>query len=127
VPSATLNRNEQQRADREFLSEALAPISTLLQTRGARGTQAVSYLQRDPDIELQSIRPCTASVAAPLGWVLSEQVRVSMKAQLDGYNAIGDKCAVPRLIMWVKQILSGEPNALYSSAESAVGSASKPQ
>ena len=83
APSAALNRNEQRASGREFLSEALAPISTLLQTRGARGTQAVSYLQREPDVELQSIRPCTASVAAPLGWVLSEQVRANMKAQLD--------------------------------------------
>jgi hypothetical protein len=113
VPSATLDRNEQQASGREFLSEAWSPISTLLQTRGARGTQAVSYLQRESEVEVQSIRPCTASVAAPLGWVLSEQVRANMKAQLDGHGAVSDGCVVPRLIMWVKQILSGEPGKPY--------------
>lgn len=113
TPSAALNRNERQAGNREFLSEALAPISTLLQTRGARGTQAVSYLQREPDVELQSIQPCTASVAAPLGWVLSEQVRANMKSQLDGHSGVSDKCAVPRLIMWMKQVLSGEPRTPY--------------
>jgi hypothetical protein len=115
IPSATLNRNERQASGREFLSEALAPILTLLQTRAARGTQAVSYLQREPYVELQSIRPCVASVAAPLGWVLSEQVRADMKAQLDEHRAAGAKCAAPRL-QWVRQILSGKPMAKFDES-----------
>jgi predicted acylesterase/phospholipase RssA len=113
IPSATLNHNKREAGSSEFMSEALAPIQTLLQTRGARGTQAVSFL-REPAIPVLSIRPCTLNVAAPLGWVLSEQVRGDMRAQLKECGALGDNCAAPRLD-WVKTILSGAPNTPYLS------------
>jgi predicted acylesterase/phospholipase RssA len=106
IPSTSV-RNDRQASGREFLSEALAPILTLLQTRGARGTQAVDYLRHEPDVELLSISPCTVNVAAPLGWVLSEQVRGEMKAQLHDCGALGDNCAAPR-IEWIKKILTGD-------------------
>jgi len=80
--SATLNANQQAASDREFLSEAWAPISTLLQTRAARGTQAVSYLQREPDVELHSIPPCTGIVAAPLGWHAASAVRTLARTRI---------------------------------------------
>lgn len=114
VPSATLNKRKRDASTREFMSEALAPIQTLLQTRGARGTQAVSFLHGDPQIPLLSIRPCTINVLAPLGWVLSKQVRDDMSTQLKACGTLGDNCAAPRL-NWVKAILNGAPNAPYVS------------
>jgi len=114
IPSTLLDRNERLSGGREFLSEVAAPVQALLQTRGARGTQAVSYLNREPGVELLSIRPCTVNVSAPLGWVLSEQARGEMKAQLNECGALGDNCAAPRLA-WVKRILSGDPGAPYLS------------
>lgn len=124
IPSALIDENKKKASHLEFLSEALAPIFTMLQTRSARGTQAVNYLKREPDVELQSIRPCTASVAAPLGWVLSEQVRSDMKAQVAEGASVDSDCAARRLA-WVKQILSGEPRAPYCPFESADCAASK--
>jgi hypothetical protein len=124
IPSAVIDENKKKASSLEFLSEALAPILTLLQTRSARGTQAVSYLKREPDVELQSIRPCIASVAAPLGWVLSEQVRFDMKAQVAEGASVDNDCAARRLA-WVKKILNGEPGALYCQFESADCTASK--
>ena len=44
IPSARLNEQQQDSNGRAFLSEIFAPVVTLLHTRGARGTQAVSYL-----------------------------------------------------------------------------------
>jgi predicted acylesterase/phospholipase RssA len=113
VSSAIADEKQRNTGSWEWMSEVLAPVKTLLQTRGARGTQAVSYLRREPQVQLLSIRPCTINVAAPLGWVLSEQVRFEMMAQLHSCNSLGENCAAPRLD-WVRQILTGNGTAPYS-------------
>ena len=83
-PSARLNAKHKTYSRLEFLSEVFAPVQTLLNTRGARGTQAVSYLGREQAIELLRIQPQRNPVNAPLGWVLSGQVRHDLSAQLVG-------------------------------------------
>jgi hypothetical protein len=95
IDSAILNEAHRNSSGRQWLSEALSPVLTLLYTREARGIQAVTYLRHEPNVELLSIRPCTVNVAAPLGWVLSEQVREEMKMQLDDCTGLGDNCAAP--------------------------------
>jgi hypothetical protein len=89
----------------ERMSEILAPINALLQTRAARGTQAVKFLQGEPGVQLVSLRPCTEQVTAPLGWVLSSQVRKDMKAQLDACKDPDGNCAGAK-IRWVEKILN---------------------
>jgi hypothetical protein len=113
IPSAIANEKQRNSSSLEWMSEALAPVQTLLQTRDARGTQAVSYLRGELQVQSLSIRPCTVNVAAPLGWVLSEQVRHEMKIQLHDCTGLGNNCAAPRLD-WVRKILTDNGTAPYS-------------
>jgi hypothetical protein len=110
TPSAQLNAQQRSFSRLEFLSEVFAPPQTLLNTRGARGTQAVSYLRSQPGIELLSIRPCRVHVTAPLGWVLSGEVRHEMSGQLESCHNVGAHCAAERL-QWVAGLVNGNAAA----------------
>jgi hypothetical protein len=105
-PSAGLEQRPRARSGYELLSEIFAPVTALLNTRGARGTQAVSYLHGEPAVGLLSIRPCTSHANAPLGWVLSEEVRQEMKQQLQTCDGVGKNCAADRL-RWVEGWVKG--------------------
>jgi hypothetical protein len=112
VASAQLNEEQRSFSRLEFLSEMFAPIQALLNTRGARGTQAVSYLRAEPGLELLSIRPCRVHVSAPLGWVLSSEVRHDMSDQLSRCDGVGAHCAAERL-QWVEELLNGKGDTPY--------------
>lgn len=100
-PSAKLNEEQRSSNGHVWFSEILAPVRTLLHARGARGTQAVAYLQSEkPAVELLTIRPCRLHDNAPLGWVLSPEVRNELKRQLQSCDGLGE-CAFNRL-NWVK-------------------------
>jgi hypothetical protein len=105
-PSAELAHSHHASSGYEFLSEVFAPVLALLNTRGARGTQAVSYLHGEPGVGLLSVRPCTTPVNAPLGWVLSGEVRQEMRQQLRSCDGIGKNCAADRL-RWVEEWVKG--------------------
>lgn len=71
------------------LNDLLAPVLTLLQTRNARGTLAVTTLRRTVGPEqFHELLLCKklanedAPVPLPLGWQLSESARWAMEAQL---------------------------------------------
>jgi hypothetical protein len=106
-PTAVLNEKRKTGGAIELLSEVFAPVQTLLNTRGARGTQAVSYLRGEPNVELLALRPCTDNVTAPLGWVLSAQVRSDMAEQLTRCKKAGGNCAGTR-ISWVDGLVNGD-------------------
>ena len=106
-PTTVLNEKKKNRGALELMSEVFAPLETLLNTRGARGTQAVSYLRGEPNVELLSLRPCTDKVTAPLGWVLSGQVRSDMAEQLTQCKEAGGNCAGAR-IAWVDGLVNGD-------------------
>jgi hypothetical protein len=106
-PTAVLNEKNKNRGAVELMSEVFAPVQTLLNTRGARGTQAVSFLRGEPKVELLSLRPCTDNVTAPLGWVLSRQVRADMARQLTQCKEAGGNCAGAR-IAWVDGLVNGD-------------------
>jgi hypothetical protein len=111
IPSVHLE--EQESLSRlEFLSEIFAPVKTLLNTRGARGTQAVSYLRGEPGVELLSIRPCRVHVSAPLGWVLSHEVREDMSAQVKVCDGVGAHCAADRLT-WIADLINHNSETAY--------------
>ena len=84
-PTATPAPSEQ----REFLSEALAPLSTLFNTRDARGTFSQAAIKSEQD----SVNPRFANwfliglrespVPLPLGWMLSGDAANAMRNQLD--------------------------------------------
>jgi hypothetical protein len=112
VASAALNAAPRPFGGLEFASEVLAPIETLLYTRGARGTQAVEYLRREPKVTVLSVRPCTVKVAAPLGWVLSKQVRRGMDDQLTDCRGLGANCAAAR-VRWLQGVIRGHGDATY--------------
>jgi hypothetical protein len=106
-PTTVLNEKKKNRGAVELMSEVFAPVQTLLNTRGARGTQAVSFLRGEPKVELLSLRPCTDKVTAPLGWVLSGQVRSDMAKQLTQCKEAGGNCAGAR-IAWVDGLVNGD-------------------
>jgi hypothetical protein len=106
-PTTVLNEKKKNRGAVELMSEVFAPVQTLLNTRGARGTQAVSFLRGEPKVELLSLRPCTDKVTAPLGWVLSGQVRSDMAKQLTQCKEAGGNCAGAR-IAWVVGLVNGD-------------------
>lgn len=112
VASADLNEEQRSFSRLEFLSEIFAPIQALLNTRSARGTQAVSHLRTEPGLELLSIGPCRVHVSAPLGWVLSRQVRHDMSHQLTRCDGVGAHCAAERL-QWVEELLNGKSDTPY--------------
>jgi len=105
IPSARLDQKTRDSSRFELLSEIEAPIATLLQTRGARGTQAVRYLHGEPGVEMVSVRPCRVKVGAPLGWVLSREVRAEMKGQVMDCKGLGANCASAR-IDWISEVLT---------------------
>lgn len=114
IPSVHLK--EQHSISRlEFLSEVFAPVQALLNTRGARGTQAVSYLRGEPRVELLSIGPCRVNVRAPLGWVLSREVRQDLSDQLIRCDGVAAHCAAERL-RWVEGLLNHSGEAVYPPA-----------
>jgi hypothetical protein len=115
TPSAQLNAQQRSLSRLEFLSEVFAPPQTLLNTRGARGTQAVSHLRGTSGVELLSIRPCRVHVTAPLGWVLSGEVRAEMSGQLVSCHNVGMHCAAERL-QWVAGLVNGDGATPYPSA-----------
>jgi hypothetical protein len=116
-PSALLSSEKQQSGRFEVMSEVFAPVQTLLNTRGARGTQAVSFLHGEPAVSLLTLRPCTEHVTAPLGWVLSKQVRDEMRAQLGACrSASGEGNCAGAKIRWAAQLVN-------ESAESPLPSA----
>jgi hypothetical protein len=106
-PTAVLNAKKRNRGAVELMSEVFAPVQTLLNTRGARGTQAVSFLRGEPKVELLALRPCTETVTAPLGWVLSAQVRSDMAKQLTQRKESGGNDAGAR-IAWVDGLVNGD-------------------
>jgi hypothetical protein len=106
-PTVVLNERKRSGGTVELMSEVFAPVQTLLNTRGARGTQAVSFLRGEPKVELLSLRPCTDKVTAPLGWVLSGQVRSDMARQLTQCKEAGGNCAGAR-IAWVDGLVNGD-------------------
>jgi len=106
-PTAVLNEKKKNRGALELMSEVFAPVQTLLNTRGARGTQAVSFLRGEAKVELLSLRPCTDKVTAPLGWVLSGQVRSDMAMQLIQCKKAGGNCAGAK-IAWVDGLVNGD-------------------
>jgi hypothetical protein len=110
--TALLNREKRTSGRLEWMSETFAPVQTLLNTRGALGTQAVSFLRGEPNVQLLTLRPCTERVTAPLGWVLSEQVRHDMKKQLDACKEPDGNCAGAK-IWWVEKILNEQASAPF--------------
>ncbi|HEX4631234.1 MAG TPA: patatin-like phospholipase family protein [Chthoniobacterales bacterium] len=80
----------------EFLSEALAPVSTLLNTRDARGTFSQAAIKSEQD----SVNPQLANwfliglhespVPLPLGWMLSGDAANEMRSQLDDNQKVFD-------------------------------------
>jgi hypothetical protein len=80
----------------EFLSEALAPVSTLLNTRDARGTFSQAAIRS----EQESVNPRFANwfliglhespVPLPLGWKLSGDAANEMRNQLDDNQKVFD-------------------------------------
>jgi hypothetical protein len=88
---------------REFLSEALAPVSTLLNTRDARGTfsQAAIKSEQDSTDPQPPLLPNwhliglhESKVPLPLGWMLSGDAANEMRRQLDendDIQAVSDK------------------------------------
>lgn len=84
-PAATPAPSDKQ----EFLSEALAPVSTLLNTRDARGTFSQAAIKSEQD----SVNPRFANwfliglhespVPLPLGWMLSGGAANEMRRQLE--------------------------------------------
>jgi hypothetical protein len=76
--------------EREFLSEALAPVSTLLNTRDARGTFSQAAIRSEQDSQ-DPPPPLTnwfliglhdSDVPLPLGWMLSGDAANEMRRQL---------------------------------------------
>ena len=103
-PSADLNAQQRASSGHKWMSELLAPLNSLLNTRSARGTQAVSYLKGEPNVKLLTIRPQITRVAAPLGWVLSGQVRDEMRRQLDCDTASDNSATTP--LCWVERLIN---------------------
>jgi patatin-like phospholipase len=91
-PAATPAPSDKQ----EFLSEALAPVSTLLNTRDARGTFSQAAIRS----EQESVTPRFANwfliglhkspVPLPLGWMLSGDAANEMRNQLDDNQNVFD-------------------------------------
>lgn len=78
---------------REFLSEVLAPVGTLINTRDARGTFSQAAIKSEQDSQ-QDPRPALlpnwcliglhdSDVPLPLGWMLSGGAANEMRGQLD--------------------------------------------
>ena len=105
IPSAGLNEAQRVSRGRVWLSEMLSPVRALMHTRGARGTQAVAYLQGEAKVQLLTIRPCRVHLNAPLGWILSQQVRRELTTQLQSCQGLGTDCAFKRL-KWVTDQLA---------------------
>ena len=72
-------------APRRMLNEVFSPLSTMLNTRDARGAYSRETVrwQVDPDHFLH-FGLCRRSANVPLGWVLSDSTRARMEAQLSG-------------------------------------------
>lgn len=70
-------------APRSFLNEALSPLTTLLNTRDARGLYArESLMWMAGKSYFLHFGLCRTSANVPLGWVLSASTRERMEAQL---------------------------------------------
>jgi phytoene dehydrogenase-like protein len=69
----------------DFLHETLSPISTLLNTRDARGIYSENDLNSREDLTFYySFGLTNGGVPLPLGWALSQQAMTNMNQQLDG-------------------------------------------
>jgi len=79
----------------EFLSEALAPVQTLLHTRGARGVYArKTIMWHVSEANFLHFGLCRRSSNPPLGWVLAGSTRKRMEAQLATENCPGPKAPI---------------------------------
>jgi hypothetical protein len=86
APSAQLNRAKLSSSRLEFLSESFAPAQSLLATRGARGTQAVSHLRGERGVEL--LAGASGSTAHPPS--LARATRCNAGRNLDELIEPGD-------------------------------------
>jgi Patatin-like phospholipase len=86
----TTENPETQRADQhEFLSEILAPVNTLLNTRDARATFSQQAIESEQESQPNQVPPNrlrfglhNSSVPLPLGWMLSGDAAKEMRRQL---------------------------------------------
>jgi hypothetical protein len=85
----------------EFLSEALAPVSTLLNTRDARGTFSQAAIRSEQESVEPTLPPRwkgnwfliglhESPVPLPLGWMLSGDAANEMRNQLDDNQKVFD-------------------------------------
>jgi hypothetical protein len=75
--------------ERDFLSEVLAPVSTLLNTRDARATFSQAAIESEQDSQKKTPFPNRfliglhdSPVPLPLGWMLSGDAAKEMRSQL---------------------------------------------
>lgn len=107
-----------------WANEILSPLRALLNTRGARGSQAVGDIRllvgartRKP-LEVLELRLVQRHVPLPLGWLLSERSRIEIDGAMDreGGNRWGTK-AVGRILG--ANVSTLPPDVVTRSAESS--------
>jgi len=66
-----------------FISDALAPVYTMMDTRGARGTYS-QMLVRNSGYSVKEFTLAQSAVPLPLGWMLSGGAALEMRDQIGG-------------------------------------------
>jgi predicted permease len=88
------NATKREKYTKQGLNEALTPLRTLMNTRDARGDVAVAQLQtlvermrqRGDSAEIVEIDLAESGIPLPLGWVISDATRRSMRDSLAPAN-----------------------------------------
>ncbi|MCU1349333.1 MAG: hypothetical protein JWO56_2363 [Acidobacteria bacterium] len=89
----------------KFANEVLAPLRALLNTRSARGAQAVGDVAQLQRASLVEFRLVARNVPLPLGWVLSD----SAMAAID--NAMGSEGGNVSAVALIRDRIAGAPPA----------------
>jgi hypothetical protein len=103
-----------------WANEVLSPLRALLNTRGARGNQAVSDLREMfPPTNVVNFRLIQRGVPLPLGWLLSERSRIEIDQAIAREG--GNRRAMEQVRGWLGTPLTyTDPVAASAAASTAM-------
>ena len=105
----------------KWANEVLSPLRALLNTRGARGEQAVGDVRNErlpfgPLPTLLEFRLVQVNVPIPLGWVLSYQSRNAMDGAMETQ---GNRWSRDQIARWLSVPVAPDPAAMKANEDLA--------
>lgn len=104
----------------KWANEVLSPVRALLNTRGARGEQAVGDVRNDRlpvdgKPTLLEFRLVQTNVPIPLGWVLSYQARNVMDGAME--KTLGNRWSRDQIASWLNVPVAADPAATKANED----------